>query len=276
MMLPVLLVAVILSTLTGCAGVQSLTPGTGSSISVHDRTYAEVWEAGVFATQQHLTISDTNRFSGVIRASSGRGIFSSGEVVSVFINPAGSDAIFHTVEIVSRDASNVQLAGSDWEPRILSELKMRLPNSTSDVVQHNSWQVITLNNTFENIFLEALNGDSLSVIENGNKCLIHVSSIVQIQQTRPSHFWKGARIGVISGVIVGGLIGLSTFATTRSDAPPSVPPYPVSEDALYGGLAGIAIGGLIGSSFGGDVVYNLAGTSLAGRIAVVRSIIAVE
>jgi hypothetical protein len=244
-------------------------------MSVHDRTYSEVWEAGVLTTQQHLTIADTNRLSGVIRASSGAGLFSWGEVVAVFIKPVASEANFHTVEVVSRTSSSMALFGTDWEPRILAELKAHLPNSTSDRVQHHLWQLITLTATLEDIFLEGLNRDSLSVIVNGKKLFIPIASVVQIEQTRPSKFWKGAGIGILTGTIAGGLIGSSTNTSSGGDFGYG-PAAATLAGALIGGFAGFAIGGVIGSVASTDVVYNLVGMSSAHRIAVVQSIIAAE
>ena len=259
----------------GCASVQSLTPGTGSSISVHDRTYSEVWEAGVLATQQHVTIADTNRFSGVIRASSGIGLLSRGEVVAVFIKPAASEASFHSGEVVSRNVSSMSPFGTNGEPRVPVELEAHLPNSTSNRDQHNLWQVTTPTGTLENVLLETMNGDSLSVIVNGKKSFISIVSVVEVRQTRPSQFWTGARIGFAAGGIIGGLIGYSTYSPSN-DGEHLGAGLPTLAGALIGGLAGFAIGGPIGSAVSADVVYNLDGMSSAHKRAVVQSIIAAE
>lgn len=260
------------ATLMGCASVQSLTPGTGSSISVHDRTYSEVWEAGVLATQQHVTIADTNRLSGVIRASSGIGLLSRGEVVAVFIKPAASEANFHSGEIVSQNVSSMSPFGTNCVP---VELEAHLPNSTSNRDQHNLWQVTTQTGTLENVLLETMNGDSLSVIVNGKKSFISIASVVQVRQTRPSKFLEGAGIGFATGGIIGGIIGYSSYSPSN-DGEHLGAGLPTLGGALIGGLAGFAIGGPIGLAVSADVVYNLNGMSSTHKRAVVQSIIAAE
>jgi hypothetical protein len=134
--------------------------------------------------------------------------------------------------------------------------------------------VTTPATTLADVFLEDVDGDSLSLIMNGKRSSISIASIVQMGQTRPSQFWKGAGIGTLSGFVVGGIIGGSSSTATSSESYGAGAEFVVG--GLIGGLAGFTIGGVVGSAVSADIVYNLVGMSSAQRKAVVQSIMTSE
>lgn len=113
--------------LFGCATTDTLQPGTGgSTFEVRGKTYDEIWKAAVATTSRSLTIVESNKESGTIRAEKAAGLATWGEVVGVFIRPTTNGATVYTVEVQSLKRSRAQLTGQDWTVTIIAGIKAEL------------------------------------------------------------------------------------------------------------------------------------------------------
>lgn len=94
-------IAIVLFLLSGCATTGSLHPGAGTKIVVEGKSYDKVWDTSVAAVSNQLTVVESNKDTGVIKAKGewdGRRF--SRELVGVFINPPTNSEVY-TVEVVS-------------------------------------------------------------------------------------------------------------------------------------------------------------------------------
>lgn len=113
--------------LAGCATTDSLQPGTGgSSFDVRGKSYEEVWKAAVTVAGRSLTIVESNKEAGILKAEKGVGLTTWGEVVGIYIRPARSGAAVYTVEVQSLKRSKAQLTGQDWTTTMVSGIKAEL------------------------------------------------------------------------------------------------------------------------------------------------------
>ncbi len=111
---------------SGCSTVDNLGPGRGSSFSVNDRDYNEIWKAAVKVVGRSLTIVDSDKGSGRIRSEARAGLATWGEVIGVFISPTRSGERLYTVEVLSLKRSQMQITGQNWEPTIIAGIKAEL------------------------------------------------------------------------------------------------------------------------------------------------------
>lgn len=122
-----LLLVCSLFALAGCAMTDSLQPGTGgTSFEVRGKSYEEVWKAAVTVAGRSLTIVESNKEAGILKAEKGVGLTTWGEVVGIYIRPARSGAAVYTVEVQSLKRSKAQLTGQDWTTTMVSGIKAEL------------------------------------------------------------------------------------------------------------------------------------------------------
>ena len=122
-----LLLVCSLFALAGCATTDSLQPGTGgTSFEVRGKSYEEVWKAAVTVAGRSLTIVESNKEAGILKAEKGVGLTTWGEVVGIYIRPARSGAAVYTVEVQSLKRSKAQLTGQDWTTTMVSGIKAEL------------------------------------------------------------------------------------------------------------------------------------------------------
>jgi len=122
-----ILVGVALFFLSGCATIDTLQPGAGgSTFEVRGKTYDEVWKAVVTTASRSLTIVESNKDKGTLRAEKGAGISTWGEVVGVFVSPYENGAPLYTVEVQSLKRSRMQITGQDWSTTMISGIKAEL------------------------------------------------------------------------------------------------------------------------------------------------------
>ncbi len=112
----------------GCATSDSLGKGRGgSTFEVRAKSYDEVWKAAVRTASRSLTIVESNKEDGVLKAEKGAGMATWGEVVGIFITPSKNESTTYTVEIQSLKRATGQLTGQDWtmtmKSGILAELE---------------------------------------------------------------------------------------------------------------------------------------------------------
>src|SRR3990167_1717178 len=107
----------------GCATVGSLERGSGSKFIVKNVEYEKLWKAANRVVSQQLTIVQTSRDNGVIKAEKGAGLATWGEVVGVFITKSESASGEYTVEVQSLKRSRMQLTGQNWEQTIIQGMK---------------------------------------------------------------------------------------------------------------------------------------------------------
>ncbi len=122
-----LLISLLVFALSGCATVDGLTPGNGgSTFEVHGKSYDEVWKASVRAMSNGLTIVESDKTSGAIKSEARAGMTTWGEVVGLFVQPAGAGAAMYTVEVVSKKRMQTQITGQNWEPSVIANVKAEL------------------------------------------------------------------------------------------------------------------------------------------------------
>jgi len=117
----------ILSSISGCATTDTLQPGTGgSSFEIRGKTYNEIWKAVVRSASRSLTIVESNKEMGTLKAEKGAGMATWGEVVGVFVRPASNGASMYTIEVQSLKRSRIQLTGQDWTTTMIAGIKTEL------------------------------------------------------------------------------------------------------------------------------------------------------
>lgn len=113
--------------LAACATTDSLQPGTGgSTFEVRGRSFDEIWKAAVTVASRSLTIVESNKAAGILKAEKGVGLTTWGEVVGVYIRPATAGAASYTVEVQSLKRSRVQVTGQNWTTTMISGIKAEL------------------------------------------------------------------------------------------------------------------------------------------------------
>lgn len=113
--------------LTACSTIDSVQPGTGgSSFEIRGKSYDEVWKAVNRTASRSLTIVESNKELGSLKAEKGAGLATWGEVVGVFVRPSKNGSSVYTVEVQSLKRSSLQITGQDWtmtmKSGILAEL----------------------------------------------------------------------------------------------------------------------------------------------------------
>ena len=113
--------------ITGCATIGTLKPGAGgSTFEVRGKSYDEVWKAVVRTASRSLTIVESNKESGVLKAEKGAGMATWGEVVGIFVRPTSNGAAVYTVEVQSLKRDRLQITGQDWTNTMISGIKAEL------------------------------------------------------------------------------------------------------------------------------------------------------
>lgn len=117
----------VLTSLSGCATIDTLQPGTGgSSFEVRGKTYDEIWKAVVITAGRSLTVVESNKQSGTLKAEKGAGLFTWGEVVGIFVRPTSNGAPVYTIEVQSLKRARGQLTGQDWTSTMITGIKAEL------------------------------------------------------------------------------------------------------------------------------------------------------
>lgn len=113
--------------LAACATTDSLQPGTGgSSFEVRGKSYDDIWKAVVTVAGRSLTIVESDKAAGILKAEKGVGLTTWGEVVGIYVRPATSGAAVYTVEVQSLKRSRAQVTGQDWTSTMVSGIKAEL------------------------------------------------------------------------------------------------------------------------------------------------------
>lgn len=123
----ILVLAVTLLLLSACSTVDSLGKGRGgSTFEVKAKSYDEVWKAAVRTASRSLTIVESNKEDGVLKAEKGAGLSTWGEVVGIFITPTKNGSTTYTVEIQSLKRASGQITGQDWTMTVKSGILAEL------------------------------------------------------------------------------------------------------------------------------------------------------
>lgn len=113
--------------ISGCATVETLQPGAGgSTFEVYGKSYDAVWKAIVTTASRSLTIIESNKEMGVLKAEKSAGVATWGEIVGIFVYPTNNTAQFYTIEIQSLKRYKLQITGQDWTTTIKSGIKAEL------------------------------------------------------------------------------------------------------------------------------------------------------
>jgi len=112
--------------LTGCTGIDSVRPdtGEGSKFTVYRRSYDEIWNAAVSVAGQRLTLVETDKRTGVVKAEALDSTF--GETLGIFINPPRDGEKKYVVEVLSLLKNRPQVPGQDGEPQVIDDIKKKL------------------------------------------------------------------------------------------------------------------------------------------------------
>ena len=117
----------VLGSISGCATTDTLQAGTGgSSFEVRGKTYDEIWKAVVITAGRSLTVVESNKQSGTLKAEKGGGLFTWGEVVGIFVRPTSNGAPVYIIEVQSLKRARGQLTGQDWTETMISGVKAEL------------------------------------------------------------------------------------------------------------------------------------------------------
>lgn len=113
--------------ISGCATINTPRPGNGgSTFEVRGKSYDEVWKAVVTTASRSLTIVESNKESGTLRAEKAAGMSTWGEVVGIFVRPTNGDSSVYTVEVQSIKRSRLQITGQDWTMTMIAGIKVEL------------------------------------------------------------------------------------------------------------------------------------------------------
>jgi hypothetical protein len=112
--------------LTGCTGIDSVRPdtGEGSKFTVYRRSYDEIWNAAVSVAGQRLTLVETDKRTGMVKAEALDSTF--GETLGIFINPPRDGEKKYVVEVLSLLKHRPQIPGQDGEPQVIDDIKTKL------------------------------------------------------------------------------------------------------------------------------------------------------
>ena len=121
----IIFMAVVLQ-LTACTGIDNVRPetGEGSKFAVYRRSYDAIWDAAVSVAGQRLTLVETDKRSGTIKAEALDGTF--GEVLGIFISPSHDGEKRYMVEVLSLLKNRPQIPGKDAEPQVIADIKAKL------------------------------------------------------------------------------------------------------------------------------------------------------
>jgi hypothetical protein len=103
-----------------------LRPGSGSVLEIREMSYDQVWNAVVKVAGEQLTVVETDKANGVLKAEGGIEWTSWGEVVGIFVTPAGTESDKYRVEVVSKKRSKLQITGTNWETPVIEGIKAEL------------------------------------------------------------------------------------------------------------------------------------------------------
>lgn len=113
--------------IAGCATTDTLQPGTGgSTFEVRGKSYDEIWKAIVRTASRSLTIVESNKETGTLKAEKAAGMTTWGEVVGIFVRPTSNGAPVYTVEVQSLKRSRAQISGQDWTATMILGIKTEL------------------------------------------------------------------------------------------------------------------------------------------------------
>jgi len=113
--------------ISGCATINSPQPGSGgSTFSVYEKSYDDIWRAAVKIADRNLTIVENNKEAGILRAKSNIGLFTWGEVVGIFIKPTENGNEVYTINVQSIKRSRGQITGKDWTSTLISGIQEEL------------------------------------------------------------------------------------------------------------------------------------------------------
>ena len=120
--------AIIVMAGVGCATIGSLEPGTGAgtTIEIKGRSYEAIWRAALRTAGRSLTIVESDKPRGAIKAEKDGGTYTYGEVVGIFIRPPSDGAAAYTVEVQSLKRAKYQLTGQDWTTTIIAGMETEL------------------------------------------------------------------------------------------------------------------------------------------------------
>ena len=112
---------------TSCATIDTLEPGKGgTTFEVRGKSYDEIWRAAVITASRSLTIVESSKEAGTLKAEKGAGMATWGEVVGIFIRPTTEAAKLYSVEVLSLKRSQAQITCQDWTQTMFSGIKAEL------------------------------------------------------------------------------------------------------------------------------------------------------
>jgi hypothetical protein len=111
---------------TGCAGIDTVRSGTGegTKFTVYRRSYDEIWNAALSVAGQRLTLVESDKRSGTIKAEAMDSTF--GEMLGIFISPPRDGEKRYVVEVLSLLKNRPQIPGHDAEPQVIGAIKTKL------------------------------------------------------------------------------------------------------------------------------------------------------
>jgi hypothetical protein len=116
----------VVSLCASCSTIDDLQRGGGTKFLVQNQSYDKVWQASILVVSRQLTIVETDKSTGTIKAEKGAGMTTWGEVVGVFISPDETARNTFVVEVESLKRDSGQITGQDWTLTIVEGIKAEL------------------------------------------------------------------------------------------------------------------------------------------------------
>jgi len=108
-------IAIVLSLLSGCATTGDTPPAAATNIAVEGRSYDDVWNASIAVVRNEgLTIVESNKDNGVVKAEHRYESSSEKEVVGIFISPPMNSTIY-TIEVKTLKGSKFLPISHNWD-----------------------------------------------------------------------------------------------------------------------------------------------------------------
>jgi len=122
----ILITFITMQQLSGCADIDRIRPDTGEGrkVTVYRHGYDEIWDTALEVVGARLTIVESDKTAGIIKAEAEEETF--GEVVGVFITPPAAGEKKYIIEVLALLKHRPRVAGQDPASVYIKELKARL------------------------------------------------------------------------------------------------------------------------------------------------------
>lgn len=112
--------------LGACAFSGDITPDDGVTFMVENKTYDQIWSAGILTVAARGSIQHVDKEAGEIRGFESASAHSNGNALGVFIYPPDPNATTFRVSTVGVKFSKVQITGTDFSETMRFQMQAHL------------------------------------------------------------------------------------------------------------------------------------------------------